>query len=78
MDKIELIKLGQITILNEKVEDLKVKIDRTRNEILMYCSIVEDIDNMKPAYIMQAARELNDAVTEYKRLIEQIKKLNSD
>lgn len=76
MDKLKLMKLGQQTILNEKIEGLKIKIERSRDELLLYLSIDEDFEKLKIAYILQAAQEFHDAVTEYKKIINQKEKTN--
>ena len=71
MDHLKLMKLGQLTILDKKIEGLKIKIERARNELLLYLSIDIDIEKFKIAYILQAAQELHDTVNEYKKLISQ-------
>ena len=76
MDQLNLMKLGQLAILNKKIEGLKIKIERARNELLLYLSIDIDIDKLKVAYILQAAQELHDTVIEYKKLLNQKGKIN--
>jgi hypothetical protein len=78
MDQLNLMKLGQLAILDKKIEGLKIKIERARNELLLYLSIDTDIDKLKFAYILQAAQELSDTVTEYKKLLNQKEKINVD
>jgi len=75
MDQINLMKLGQLTILDNKIEGLRIKIERARNEILLYLSIGIDIEELKVAYMLQASQELHDTVVEYMTLLNQREKM---
>ena len=78
MDQLKLMKLGQLSLLDKKIEGLKIKIERARNELLLYLSIDVDIDKLKVSYILQAAQELSEAVFEFRKLLKQKDKLNAD